>query len=273
MLAQAAMIERVRQLCQQDQRLVGALQYGSFARLEGDAYSDIEFALFFEDGALAALDQQAWVSQVAPVELYFADDFGHHTAIFGNLIRGEFHFNPCSAMHEIEKWQGYDWFPSVTATLLLDRTGELVQRLQPLIGPPPLRDTPEEVRRLTSNIINIVLFGITVLIRGEQARALDLLNSVQRYLLFLARLHEQSIDHWPTPSRNVEHEISPAAYARFRSCTAPLDQEALWTAYIAAWNWAKDLMQALSQRHSLALPSTLIMRIDAHIHQHRPTML
>jgi len=273
MLAQEAMIERVRQLCQQDERLVCALQYGSFARLEGDVYSDIEFALFFEDDALAALDQQAWVSQIAPVELYFADDFGHHTAIFGNLIRGEFHFNACSAMHELEKWRGYDWFPSTAATLLLDRTGELAQRLQPLIGPPPPRDTPEEVRRLTANIINIVLFGTTVLIRGEQARALDLLNSVQRYLLFLVRLQEQSIDHWPTPSRNVEHEISAAAYARFRSCTATLHPEALWTGYTAAWTWAKELMQALADRHNLKLPKTLIMRIDAHIHEHRPTML
>src|SRR5215212_8769943 len=93
-LPQVAMIERVRTLCQQDQRLMAALMYGSFARGEGDQFSDIEFALFFVDDQLPLVDQAAWVAQIAPVELYFADDIGHQTAIFNNLIRGEFHFKP-----------------------------------------------------------------------------------------------------------------------------------------------------------------------------------
>ena len=76
--------------------------YGSFALGEGDVFSDIEFVLFFRDDALPDLDQRAWVAQIAPVELYFADDFGHYTAIFDNLIRGEFHFEPASAMDQVD---------------------------------------------------------------------------------------------------------------------------------------------------------------------------
>ena len=97
MPVQEAMIARLRNLCLQDEHVVAALLYGSFTRGEGDALSDIEAALFFVDDALRTLNQQAWVQQIAPVALYFDDDFGHHTAIFTNLIRGEFHFEPASA--------------------------------------------------------------------------------------------------------------------------------------------------------------------------------
>ncbi|MGH2533290.1 MAG: hypothetical protein ACRDJW_13405 [Thermomicrobiales bacterium] len=65
-LPRETMIARVREVCQADERLVGALMYGSFARGEGDAYSDIEFALFFADVALPGIDQRAWVGQIAP---------------------------------------------------------------------------------------------------------------------------------------------------------------------------------------------------------------
>ena len=113
MPVQEAMIARLRDLCLQDERVVAALLYGSFARGEGDAFSDIDAALFVVDDALRTLNQQAWVQQIAPVALYFDDDFGHHTAIFTNFIRGEFHFEPASAMATIESWRGNAWFPNL----------------------------------------------------------------------------------------------------------------------------------------------------------------
>lgn len=48
MLQQEAMIERTRRVCREDERLVAAMMYGSFAQGERDEFSDIEFILFFE---------------------------------------------------------------------------------------------------------------------------------------------------------------------------------------------------------------------------------
>ena len=70
MLPQAAMIERVREICQQDDRVVAAMLYGSFTRGEGDQFSDIEFVVFVVDSALPSLNQQDWVAQIAPLALY-----------------------------------------------------------------------------------------------------------------------------------------------------------------------------------------------------------
>ena len=88
-MLQEKMIERVRELCVQDARIEGAFMFGSFATGEGDRFSDIEFILFFKDESFPNIDQEHWVAQIETLELYFADDYGHHTAIFTNLVRGE----------------------------------------------------------------------------------------------------------------------------------------------------------------------------------------
>jgi lincosamide nucleotidyltransferase len=96
MLQQEVMIERVRELCGQDERVVSALMYGSFAIGEGDRFSDIEFYLFADHEATEGLREEAWVGQIAPLYLYYVNEFGNGTAIFENLVRGEFHFEAAS---------------------------------------------------------------------------------------------------------------------------------------------------------------------------------
>ena len=267
MLPQRLMIERARAACLADERVVAALMYGSFTRGEGDAYSDIEFALFFEDAILPRLDQRAWVAQIAPVLAYFSDSNRHHTAHFTNLIRGEFHFKPVSAIKEIAEWRGNAWFPSLESTLLVDRSGELTSVLAPLIGPAPERDTPEEVQRLALYFIDGVIFGTAVLLRGELARALEILSWNHRNLLHMARIIEGTTEHWPTPSRNLEQDISPAAYARYQACTTPCERTGLARAYRQAWDWGRELLEALYHRHSLTLPDELLAAVAARVEQ------
>ena len=265
MLVQESMIEKARQACEQDERVVAAVMYGSFALGEGDAFSDIEFVLFFRDDALPDLDQRAWVAQIAPVELYFADDFGHYTAIFDNLIRGEFHFEPASAMDQVDSWLGSVFFPSLTSSLILDRTGELTQRLEPLLVPPGDRGAHRRAHALQMNFTNLMLFGSNVLARGEVARSLEILSLAHRYLLWMARLVEGNTAHWPTPARGLEKEISPAAYARYVACTAPADPPALRAAYQSAWAWGRELMEAQAPTYGMAIPQTLAEKLAARL--------
>ena len=77
MLQQEVMIEKLRELCQRDERVVAALMYGSFALGQGDSFSDIEFYLFFDDEALDGLAEEAWVSRIAPLDLYYVNEFGN----------------------------------------------------------------------------------------------------------------------------------------------------------------------------------------------------
>ena len=266
MLGQGAMIERTRQLCREDERLVAAMMYGSFAQGEGDGFSDIEFILFFEDDALENVDQQRWVSKISPVELYYVNEYGNGTAIFEGLIRGEFHFDRASDIGKIdESWRETGWFPSLDDALVLDRTGELARRLRAVVGLPLDRDTPERIRFARDSFINWLLFGSNLVARGEDARALDLLFFVQRYLLHMVRLLEGKTEHWPSPSKALESDISRAAYARYAACTARLNGEDIRSAYLSAWEWGKEMMEVLGGRHGLESPATLLERMDQRL--------
>lgn len=266
-IPQLAMIERARAACQRDERLVGAVMYGSFARGEGDQHSDVEFVLFFKDEELPSVDQRAWVAQLAPVLAYFADSNGHYTAHFRGLVRGEFHFKRASDIPWVAEWRGNAWFPTIESALLLDRTGRLAPVLATLVGPAPARDTPAEAERLASFFLDSIIFGTAVLARGEAARALELLCWNHRNLLHMARVLEGATEHWPTPSRALERDISPAAYARYQACTAPCDPAALRRAYREAWRWGSELLEALFRRHALPLPEELLAAVAERVRQ------
>lgn len=266
MRPQDEMIERLRQICRQDERVVSAMLYGSFAQQEADAFSDIDCVLFFDDTRLPEVDELAWVQQIRPVELFYTNEFGNRVAIFDNLVRAEFHFDPASTMPIVETWRGAAGsFASVQGALLVDRSGELARYLQALVEPPPPRDTAESVQFVCNSFLNWMLFGVNVLARGERARALELLVTIRNYLLRMARIGEGTTRHWVAPTKGLEREISEEAYARFAACTATVDEEALRAAYVAAWRWARELLPAVAQAQSVPLPQALIEKLDGYI--------
>ncbi len=265
MLVQEQMIERVRTLCRDDSRVNAAMMYGSFTRGEGDAFSDIEFLLFFENAAFESVDHRTWLEQIAPVELLFVNEFGVTTAIFDNLIRGEFHFHRVSEMTIAESWRGVITFPTLESTLLVDKTGQLRPYLQPIIGPPLDPGDANGVQFTVNCFLNWTWFGLNVLHRGEYARALELLGAVQRQLLKLARLAEGKTANYLTPSKGLEQDLSPDAYSRFRSCTAVLDNEPLEWAYFQAWTWGGELLDQLGERFGVNVYPELRARISERL--------
>jgi len=258
------MIERTRRVCREDERLAAAMMYGSFAQGEGDGFSDIEFILFFEDEELEDLDQEEWVSKISPVGLYFGNEYGNGTAIFENLIRGEFHFDRASDIGRIvgESMRDADWLPSLGDTLVLDRTGELAPRLRAIVGPPPERDTPGQIRFVCDCFVNWFVFGSNLFARGELARSLELLGIVRDRLLQMVRVLEGSTVHWFNCAKFLETEISEPSYARYAACTTRLDRDELRQAYLSAWEWGRELMASLEERHGVVFPTTLLRRLD-----------
>lgn len=264
MLKQEAMIERVRRVCREDGRLAAAMMYGSFAQGEGDEFSDIEFVLFFNDEDLGSVDQEEWVSRISPVELYFVNEYGNRTAIFENLVRGEFHFDSASEIEEIvgEAMRDADWLPSLEETLVLDRTGGLTPRLHTIVDPSPERDAPEQVRFVCDCFVNWALFGANLFARGELAHALDLLGMVRHRLLQMVRVLEGATLRWHNAFKALECEIPETSYARYAACTARLDADEVRLAYLSAWEWGRELMASLADRHAAAPSEALLRRLD-----------
>ena len=264
MLRQEVMIEKVRALCERDDRLVGALMYGSFAFGEGDEFSDVEFYLFFRDDALDRVDEEGWVSRIAPLSLYYVNEFGNGTAIFEDLVRGEFHFEAASDVGLVEAWEVVR-FPSLEAAVLVDKDGELSRSMGRLVGPPTDPDTPERALFLCNGLVNWTLMGSNLLERGELARAEAFLTLLHSHLLRAARLVEGATTNWLSPSRRLEEDLSAASYERFRACTAALDAGQLRRAYRSAWSWGRELIACLSERHAFGLPEDLLAKMDRRV--------
>ncbi len=263
-LPQHTMIRKVKQLCQKDERLVAALMYGSFTQGEGDALSDIEFHLFFRDGELDALDQAAWTSQVAPLTVFFTNEFGTKVAIFDNLVRGEFHFEPAANMKEVRAWPLGGEALDIDTMLILDRTGALREHLETLKNAELERTSSEQLGTRCYTFINWWLLGFNVLARGERTRALEVLSHVHRSLLYLARaVEDKTKEHWLTPSKRLEADLSSEAYARFAACTS--DLSSLERAYKAAWMWGTELMRTLETSHGFPLSDELLQRLDERL--------
>lgn len=264
MLPQQQLIARLRAVCDADTRLVAALLYGSWALGEGDEFSDVDAALFFEDAALPAIEPCEWLCDVAPLVRCYRNEWRNVVALFdlGTLIRAEFHFEPAQRISdELGAWP-HAWFPSLDEVVLVDHSeGALLAALQPMLGEPPHHDTPRQVEFLVNCLLNWGLMGLNLLQRGNVARAHELLGFVSGHLLRAARLVEGNTRHFLSPTTRLEQELSPAAYQRYQRCTAPAEAAALWDAYREAFDWGSELLHVLCARHALPFPDELLARI------------
>jgi lincosamide nucleotidyltransferase len=262
MLPQDELIGRLEEVCRADDRLLAAMHYGSFARGEADVYSDLDIMLFFVDESVVGIDQRAWLEQIAPVELFYVNEFGNSVAIFDNLVRGEFHFDPAGEMARLAQYREQTRYPALETTVIVDKSGRLAEQLEALIGPPLSHETAAEAQYLVDSFLNWFLFGFNVLSRGEYARALEVLTLVHDNLLRMARMEEGRTERWISPTKALEEDISPAAYERFQTCTVALDHVALHAAYRSCWKWGKELIGGLERRYDVACPAGLLLAMD-----------
>src|SRR5690606_33587631 len=112
------------------------------------------------------------------------------------------------------------------------------------------------------NLINLMLLGANLLNRGECARAWALLNKVHENLLKLIRLQEGTTDHWPTPSRALEQELSTNIYDRYITCTSSAQPAALCAAYQESWSWSCELFSTIATPLDVELPQSIITRVN-----------
>ncbi|SHM44867.1 nucleotidyltransferase family protein [Actinacidiphila paucisporea] len=221
-MIQHRLISRVREVCRADPGVRAALMYGSFAAGQGDEHSDVEFWLFFDPAARAALAPAAWCAKVAPVNLVVRNEFGTHVAFFPGPVRGEFHFATTDDIGSVAGWPARG--AAVEAMVVVDRDGRLTPVLAALPEHAAVPGDPEEIADLCGRFANWLVLALHVTARGERLRAQDALGHAARHLLWMARLAERSTAHWLTPSRGAEAELP----ARTVAAVAESSPAALW---------------------------------------------
>lgn len=262
-LIQGEMINRVRQLSHQDERISASLMYGSFAKGEGDEFSDIEFSIFVNDDDYDGFSGEDWVGQIAPLALYFLNGVGEARVIFKDLVRGEFSFKKASQIPSIRGVKALMGIPWPAVVVMIDRTGSVQDHLDFLSSKEGLPTTRETMIKLCLEFIYSMLSSFDRLARGERAHALDSLGSLQVYLLRLLREHEGKMQQSETrPFRNLEKDLLKSEYDRYIECTGSLHEASLEHAYWATWSWGKELIAAIACRYEIDTHEALIQALD-----------
>lgn len=263
MLEQEKLIAKVKELAVADEAVRAVMMYGSFTQNAGDAYSDVEFYVFVSDEVFAGFDSKGFIAKVAPLYTCFVNNYGTEVAIFQSLIRGEFHFLTHSQMHEIEGFAPVGYFPDAASACLYDAGDELRDYLDALVvnAAAVKRDDAATIESTINNCLNLLLMGINVLRRGEAARAWDTLAQAQTFYVQLLRLHEGVTQHWLNPMKNLEAEISGAAYQYFVTGTAGLYVQDLERAYHSLAENVASIIKKLKVKYGFNFNNELIEKI------------
>jgi len=238
------MIERVRQIALKNENISAVLMYGSFTKGEGDQFSDIEFYIYYKTEKVP--DKLRFVSQIAPVSLFFANEFGTDVAVFDNMIRGEFHFHPISDIEDIKTWAEIISFEFKDNMNLIDKDGILSDVLNSIPPAKPLRDAPENIEYLAQNLINNLIFVNNLILRGEYTHAHHLFWFIQRYMLWLMRLHLNKDNHWEAPTKRLEVDIPDEWFLKYKQCVPTLEKESLQESFKSAVDLADFLFSELN---------------------------
>ena len=215
---QPLMIEKVKNVALADERISAVLMYGSFIKGEGDQYSDIEFYIFCR----REIDHQQWVTDIRPIRMFFQNEFGTEVAIFDNLVRGEFHFAPIEEIEVIKSWQGLTSFEYAARMILVDKDKRLDEVLDPIPKDRPRHDSADHILWLGQSLLNNLLMIKNLILRGEYAHAQQCFQYPQKYLAWLIRLADNADNHWESPTKKLEQEISPAWYEAYAAAAPDL---------------------------------------------------
>jgi lincosamide nucleotidyltransferase len=265
MLIQKKIIQSVKDKCIEDELVSACMMYGSFTKGEGDQYSDVEFYIFIEDDEMENFSSRHWISEVHPVDLIFYNEYGTEVVIFSNMIRGEFHFLPVSTMEIIKSFKPTGVFPDPESMYIYDSTEQLKPLLDELGGVGPNRMTDENVDFAFNNFVNAWLMGVNVMRRGELARSLETLTYVQKYILQLIRIKENTAERWLNSTKKLEADISAESYKDYVSISSKLNEDDIKTAYKNALNIVEELNEMLGSLYTFDLSKDLINKLSSYL--------
>lgn len=258
---QEDLIARVRANCLADTGLDAALMYGSFAAGEADEHSDIEFWLFFTPERRAGIEPAAWCADIAPISHGLLNEFGSYVVFFPGLMRGEFHFATTEEIATLADWPARG--AAVDRMVVVDRRGTLTPVLEALPQRYTPPDGPAAIAEYCEPFLNWLVLAHHLTARGELLRAWDALGHLQRHLVWMARLAENTTKHWLTPSRRAEDELPADVVGQLRAATAEAASEALAKALRAAFELGRRCWTVLAGRYGTTPPTELFAELEA----------
>ena len=266
------MIQRLYHAVEQDERIVGLLDYGSSSESRNDEWSDIDVALFIRDADLAAMEQnwQAWAAQFGDLLLAYPGADEHPWTIYRAEpvpLRVDYAFHPSSQLDIVLAWPNSP--TSVESMVWVDKTnGVLSGYVRQIVGQ-SLR--PGDVQRtfvkVCGNFWYYLLYSYSKLQRGHVWFARETFNAFALgSLMALLRVEADAFERWSASSSewNIERAISPERLARLNECIPGTNEQGLRKAMHTTAVFGTEVCASIAQKHGWLWPATLseeVMRI------------
>lgn len=109
--------------------------------------------------------------------------------------------------------------------------------------------------------------GVNVMRRGELARSLEALTQVQKYILQLIRIKENTVERWLNSTKNLEEDISAESYKDYVSITSKLNENEIKTAYKNALNIVEVMNKMLCPLYMVDVDKGLISKLYSYLNE------
>lgn len=245
-------LDRFIAVCQEDERILAAYLYGSYARDEADDYSDLDLGLITTDESYPDFHagREAFIRQLG--EPLFSEDFGLQGVVLFILSNGV----ECELMYGCESQpnhnRGYAYRALVDKRNLL--TGLDWERSEVVPA-----GQIEILRQVVNWFWHDLGHFITAMGRGQLWWAQGQLEALRGYCVKLARLqHDFTSDPGNSePYFKLERELPVQQLASLQETFVPMDAEAMLQAAWVILRYFSKNMPPLARAHGMPYPVEL----------------
>jgi predicted nucleotidyltransferase len=244
----AALVDRLVAVGRADDRIRALLVYGSHARDEADAFSDLDIGIVVADAAYDDFlaDREDFVRALG--EPLLVEDFGNPTNLHVILADGvdlELIVGRESGLRLDEPFR-----------VLFDRADVVERALRRRVAARPVTPGACEIRRRIEGFWHDVGHLVTALGRGNTWWAYGQLDELRRMCLNLARLEAgappEDEAYW-----KVDEALPPERLASLQGTVAPPEIGPMLTAASAVLDLYRELATALASAHGVPYPADL----------------
>ena len=273
-----ALLQALLAAARTDERIAGVIDYGSSSEGRGDAWSDLDLALFIRDADLSAFGREwkHWAAQFGPLLLAYVGGIGHPWTVYDTRplpLRVDFTFHPASAVDIMLGWPNSP--VSVASMVLYDGTGgAITSRAVQLVGrslaPADPRQSFEQVG---GDIWYFLLRTWSKLQRGQEwAAYYDFNHILLGNLMALLRLESGATERWLSSSSalQIEQAIAPERLDALNGCRIERHGGSVAPAMLAAARLAYQASAALADRQGWPWPQPLADRVLALLEAEEP---
>jgi hypothetical protein len=269
MQTKSQIFDRIKQLCAADDRIVGAINYGSDAKGNSDEWSDIDVIFFINDADLQEFLEHAegWLREIGGIVESYTPN--HSPRIFVDSrpcpIRVDTAFWPAARISEISE---FNWKPtSLDSMLIYERptSSAICHEIARLSSAVPRRniDLQKEFHRLECDIWYYLIRIYGLLQRKETALALTEYQwCIIDYIGWLFLLDNNDVINWRAhlSVNRIRGRIPHQQVLRLEACL-PINNKNLLESVLQSIHLSNELITKISSELNLSRADALADRV------------